>query len=30
MKEYEYTFKVRSIEPYINYCKKMVMKRSVS
>lgn len=22
MKEYEYTFKVRSIEPYINYCKK--------
>ena len=22
MKEYEYSFKVKSIEPYINYCKK--------
>ena len=21
MKEYEYSFKVKSIEPYINYCK---------
>lgn len=22
MEEYEYNFKVKSIEPYINYCKK--------
>lgn len=25
--EYEYSFKVKSLEPYIEYCEKMVTKK---
>lgn len=28
-KEYEYSFYVEEIEPYIQYCEKMIIKKQV-